>query len=145
MLYQVPSGSKSSSSGRATGFALTNALRSAICVVDPSSFTRRIPLSACRNPCEQPAPDSSAYSVCPTNATSATPLVRPPESGDVELDGSPVATGVTAPCGPILTMLAVKPPEYGPIGAGTCSQSACVVCIVPPVPPSATYRLPSGP
>ena len=83
--------------------------------------------------------------MCPTNATSATPLVRPPESGDVELDGSPVATGVTAPCGPILTMLAVKPPEYGPIGAGTCSQSACVVCIVPPVPPSATYRLPSGP
>ena len=40
---------------------------------------------------------------------------------------------------------AVNPPVYGPTGLGTCGQSAGVVLPLPPVPPSATYRLPSGP
>jgi len=110
MLYQVPSGSKSSGSGFATGCALMKALRFATCVVVPFAFTRRIELSVPRSPCEQPAPDWSAYSVCPMNSTSATPLVKAPDSGDVELDGSPVATGETVPFGATATMLAVKPP-----------------------------------
>ncbi len=74
MLYQVPSGSKSSSSGFATGCVLRNALRFAIGVVVPFEFTRRIALSASACPWEQPAPASSAYSVLPMKATSATPL-----------------------------------------------------------------------
>src|SRR5215471_20642448 len=39
----------------------------------------------------------------------------------------------------------VKPPLYGPTGAGTWRQSADVVIRLPPRPPSATYRSPSGP
>src|SRR5215831_4356890 len=42
-------------------------------------------------------------------------------------------------------MREVKPPLYGPTGAGTWRQSAGVVIWLPPRPPSATYRSPLGP
>ena len=61
MLYQVPSGSKSSSSGLATGFAWMNALRSAMSYHLPSRWTLKTPLGTVGTPCEHPAPPSSPY------------------------------------------------------------------------------------
>ena len=60
MLYHVPSGSKSSGSGLATGFAGWNALRSAISYHDPLRSTLMTPFGTSGTPCEQPAPPSSA-------------------------------------------------------------------------------------
>jgi hypothetical protein len=59
MLYQVPSGSKSSSSGLATGCEAWNALRFAIIVHELPGPTRKTPLGTVGTPCEQPAPASS--------------------------------------------------------------------------------------
>src|SRR5262245_46394107 len=42
-------------------------------------------------------------------------------------------------------MREVKPPLYGPTGGSTWVHCESVVMAVPPLPPSATYRLPSGP
>src|SRR5215471_7815123 len=145
MLYQVPSGSKSPGFGCPTGWDFRNRLRSATGVVVPSGLTRRIELSVPSRPCEQPAPASSAYNRPPTNATSATPLTSEPAVGEVWLDGRLPATVVRTPFGPIFEMRDVKPPLYGPTGAGTWLQSADVVIWLPPRPPSATYRSPLGP
>ena len=98
MLYHVPSGSKSSSSGFATGCALMKSLRSATCVVVPLGFTRRTALSTVAFPCEQPAPVSSAYIVLPMNATSATPLWKFRGGADWS-DGRPPTTVDRTPPG----------------------------------------------
>src|SRR5262249_62321256 len=81
----------------------------------------------------------------PANASSAAPRPGDPAAGGVWLDGRLPAPVVRAPLGPILEMREVKPPLYGPTGAGTWRQSADVVIWLPPRPPSATYRSPSGP
>ena len=60
MLYQVPSGVKSSGSGWATGCAFWNALRFAISLHVPCLATLMTPFGILGTPCEQPAPDSSA-------------------------------------------------------------------------------------
>src|ERR1700750_1819266 len=52
---------------------------------------------------------------------------------------------VRTPFGLIFEMREVKPPLYGPTGAGTWRQFAHVVIRLPPRPPSATYRSPLGP
>src|SRR2546423_652759 len=54
MLYHVPSGSKSSSSGFATGFAAWKALRSAITCHAPPGPTLITPLGTSGTPCEHP-------------------------------------------------------------------------------------------
>ena len=59
MLYQVPSGSKSSSSGLATGCASWNALRFASSDHVPLGPTLITPFGTFGTPCEQPAPASS--------------------------------------------------------------------------------------
>ena len=59
MLYQVPSGSKSSSSGLATGCAFWNALRFATSSHEPFGLTWITPFGTLGTPCEQPAPASS--------------------------------------------------------------------------------------
>src|SRR5213595_1032964 len=72
-----------------------------------------------------------------------------PGTGCVWLDGSPVTTWVTTPAG--LTF-EIRPPRtgsfvlpvYGPIGGATCAHWPTVESF-PPRPPSATYKLPSGP
>jgi hypothetical protein len=51
---------------------------------------------------------------------------------------------VRTPCGSIFEMRDVKPPLYGPT-SDTWVHSADVVVRLPPRPPSATYRSPSGP
>ena len=99
MLYHVPSGSKSSWSGSATGCAAWNALRFAISDQVPSWPTRMTPLGTSGTPCEQPAPASSAYSWWPMNATLETPLTRLPMAALVWLEGSPITTVVTTPPG----------------------------------------------
>jgi hypothetical protein len=109
-LYQVPSGSKSSSSGCATGLACWKALRSAIRVQVPSLLTLIIPFGTFGTPWEQPAPANNAYRVLPTKATSATPLIRGLGTGWVWLEGRFSTTEVTTPAGLIFTMLAVIPP-----------------------------------
>src|SRR6267154_5656025 len=143
MLYHVPSGSKSASSGFLTGCRFWNTDRSAIIVVLPSVFTRSTPLSVPARPCEQPAPAKIAYSVLPTKATSATPLTKLPWLAIVWLEGKLSTTVVTFPSAPIFEIRPVNPPVYGPT-SGTWVHSPTVDS-VPPVPPSATYRLPSGP
>jgi len=60
MLYQVPSGSKSSALGFLTGLAFWNSDKSAIMVVVPSEFTRSTPLSVPASPWEHPAPANIA-------------------------------------------------------------------------------------
>src|SRR5256885_15500903 len=97
MLYQVPSGSKSSGSGFATGFAARYALRFATIVVDPSPLTRSTPFDVWASPCEHPAPAVSAYRCPSTNASAAPPLARLPRAALVSLDGSPDATTVGEP------------------------------------------------
>src|SRR5919197_3150407 len=82
------------------------------------------------------------------NATSETPLMKP-TAGLVWLDGSALTSVETVPVG--LT-LEIRPPStglfvlpvYGPMGGATCGQVPTVES-VPPRPPSATYRFPSGP
>src|SRR4051794_27343015 len=78
-------------------------------------------------------------------ATSATPLIKPPTFGLVWLDGKLSTTVVRKPWGLILEMRApVALAVYGPTGGTTCSQAPSLE-FNPPVPPSATYRDPSGP
>ena len=60
MLYHVPSGSKSSGSGLATGCAAWKALRFAISFHLPCWPTLMTPFGTVGTPCEQPAPDSRA-------------------------------------------------------------------------------------
>ena len=60
MLYHVPSGSKSSGSGWATGCAFWNALRFAISFHLPWWPTLMTPFGTVGTPCAQRAPDSSA-------------------------------------------------------------------------------------
>src|SRR5678816_3085083 len=145
MFHHVPSGSKSSGSGLATGWVFWNALRFATSVAAPVELMRTTALSRPRTPCEQPAPPISAYMVLPMNAMSATPLVSAPVCALVWLDGSLLVTVVRTPCGVIFEILPpTELPVYGPIGGITCGQCPAVDC-VPPLPPSATYRLPSGP
>src|SRR5215469_517308 len=114
MLYHVPSGSKSpviGSVGLATGCACWNALRFAIIVQLRSGFTRMTPLGMLGTPCEQPAPAKIAYSVLPTNATSATPLAN----GSATLDGNPSTNVSTWPLASILEMREpVVLPKYSP-------------------------------
>src|ERR1035437_328758 len=98
-----------------------------------------MPFAVPASPCEHPAPDTSAYRVPPTNATSATPDTSPPERSVDWLDGRPSAMGVLAPFEPIFEIRAVMPPVFGPTGGGICGQSPTVVAM-PPRPPSATYR-----
>src|SRR6266853_5560663 len=136
MLYQVPSGSKSSGLGFLTGLAFWNADRSAIIVVVPSGLTRSTALSVPASPCEQPAPARSAYSVLSIKATSATPLIRLPKAGEVALEGKLSTTVVRVPSEVIFDIRAVRPPTYGPTGATTCGHSPTVER-VPAAPPSA--------
>lgn len=57
-------------------------------------------------------------------ATSATPLVKLPMSGDVSEDGRPLTKSPFAPAGEILRICAPSAlPLYGPIGNGTWSGS----------------------
>src|SRR6266851_9780692 len=144
MLYHVPSGSKSSGSGFLTGCVFRKADRLAIIVVVPSAFTRSTALSVPASPWEQPAPANIAYSVLPTKATSATPLFKPPKAGEVWVEGNLSATLVRVPSGLILEIRAVNPPVYGQTGEITWSHNP-TLDKVPPAPPSATYRFPSGP
>src|SRR5262245_1108058 len=126
-----------------------NSLRFAIIVQDPFEATRITPFGTAATPCEQPAPASTAYIWLPTKATSATPLISGPTPGAVWLEGSPLAKVVRTPAGdtfemrPPLTGSFVLP-VYGPIGGSTWSHWPTVES-VPPRPPSATYRFPSGP
>ena len=92
MLYHVPSGSKSSSSGFLTGWFRWNRLRLAIIVQLPSWWTRITPLGIPGTPCEQPAPASRAYMRWPMKATLETPLTRLPSAGLVWLEGSALTT-----------------------------------------------------
>src|SRR5437868_6784770 len=78
MLYHVPSGSKSSGSGLATGWVFWKRLRLATKVVWSLESTRITPLFVPASPCEHPAPASSPYSLPSTKATSATPLTKLP-------------------------------------------------------------------
>src|SRR5262245_5739890 len=102
MLYQVPSGSKSSGSVVLVGFACWKAERFAVISQVPSGLTRttplgtRCPLARGGIPCEQPAPASRPYGVPPRKATAPTPLTRPPLCGLVWLEGKPWATGLGA-------------------------------------------------
>src|SRR5262249_40218409 len=123
--------------------------RSATTDVVPFGLTRSRSLSVPERPCEQPAPDSSAYSVCPTNCTSATPAISP-----LPLDASLSTTTVLLPWRSMRVTRELNPPFAGPTGGGTCLQgwvsdssdfSSPVLEILPPVPPSATYSAPSGP
>jgi hypothetical protein len=97
MEYQVPSGSKSSGSGWATGCAFWNALRFAISFHRPCRPTLITPFGTPGRPCEQPAPDSSAYSRRPMNATADTPLTTPPTALLARLEGSASTTVDTTP------------------------------------------------
>src|ERR1700682_3698389 len=110
MLYHVPSGSKSSGWGLATGWLFWNVDRLATVVVLPSAFTRSTPLRVLASPWEQPAPAKSAYSVLPMNATSATPLTRLPWFAGVWSEGRLSATVVTVLSGAIFEIRAVNPP-----------------------------------
>src|SRR5437868_1567238 len=103
-----------------------------------------MPLGTSATPCEQPAPARSAYSVRPMKVTSATPLTRLPSATLVWLDGRLSAITVRTPVRLTFEMWAVRPLVYGPTGATTCVHWPTVV-VAPPRPPSATYRLPSGP
>src|SRR5262245_66526046 len=82
-------------------------------------------------------------------AMSATPLISGPTAGAVWLEGSPLENVVRAPARetfeirPPLTGSFVLP-VYGPIGGTTCVHWPAVEAL-PPSPPSATYRFPSGP
>src|SRR5262245_134502 len=82
-------------------------------------------------------------------AMSATPLISGPTAGAVWLEGSPLENVVRAPARetfeirPPLTGSSVLP-VYGPIGGSTCVHWPTVESL-PPRPPSATYRFPSGP
>src|ERR1051326_6096763 len=144
MLYHVPSGSKSSSSGAATGCVFTHALRSAITFQEPLLFTFATPFGTDGTPCEQPAPTSNAYISLPTKATSATPETRLPSAALVWLEGKLSATVVLTPWALIFEILPlVTLPRYGP-APWACSHNPTVET-VPPKPPSATYKFPSGP
>src|SRR5450755_4228064 len=80
------------------------------------------------------------------NATSATPLIRLPEPALVWLDGRLSMTVTRLPRRSTCEMRAPTGlPVYGPTSGTTCAQSAAVVAKGPPVPPSATYKLLSGP
>src|SRR2546423_13185007 len=103
-----------------------------------------MPLGTSATPCEQPAPARSAYSVRPTKVTSATPLTRLPSATLVWLEGRWSTITVRRPVRLTFEMWAVRPLVYGPTGATTCVHWPTVV-VAPPRPPSATYRLPSGP
>src|SRR5579863_4885443 len=135
---KVPSGSKSSGDGLATGLLARNVLRSASIVHVPLTTSTSItPLGVPETPWEQPAPASKAYIVDPTKAISATPLTSDPCALLVWLDGR-LSTIVDRACNsPMREMRAVLPPVYGPTGATTCGHIP-VVEAVPPVPPSAT-------
>src|SRR5450432_1307436 len=109
----------------------------------PLFFILTTPLGTDLTPCEQPAPASNAYKSFPINSTSATPEINPPPV--VMLDGSWSVTVVRTPCGLIFeTRPPVGLPNSGPTGKLTCGHCPTVE-IVPPTPPSATYRFPSGP
>ena len=82
-------------------------------------------------------------------ATLETPLTRFPEAGLVWLEGSAFTTVVTASARLIFEM---RPPLTGSLVLpvqGAAAPAACghkpTVEWVPPRPPSATYRFPSGP
>src|SRR5713226_6169733 len=122
-----------------------NALKLAIDLVLPSSLTRKTLLNVPATPWEQPAPASMPYRLFPMNARSATPLISLPIAALVWDDGSPVTIRATLPeVLSIFEMLDVKPPLYGPTGGMTWVQEPTVE-VLPPRPPSARYRLPSGP
>src|ERR1700722_5267711 len=92
-------------------------------------------------PCEHPDPAVSAYKSLPMNLTSETPLTRLFCAALVSLEGRPSMTLVTLPWGSILEMRDVYPPVYGPTGARTWSLGhISIVDVVPPAPPSATYK-----
>src|SRR5690349_3804545 len=149
MLNQVPSGSKSSASGWATGCVRWKRLRFAISDQLPWWPTRMTPLGTLGTPCEHPAPASSAYRWWPTKATLETPLTRLPSAGAVWLDGSPRTTTERTPAG---VTLEIRPPStgfpllpvYGAAAPDACRHLPTVECD-PPRPPSATYRSPFGP
>src|SRR6187397_1525891 len=105
MLYQVPSGSKSPSSGFAAGFAIRYSLRLAIIDQDPLAATFTIPLGTVDMPCEHPAPASSAYKVLPTNSTSETPSTSPPMISLAWLEGNWSVTVVLTPLTSIFEIL----------------------------------------
>src|SRR6267154_1691542 len=142
MLYQVPSGSKSSGSALATGFAAWKALRFASSDHVPPAPTWITPFGTVGTPCEQPAPASSAYRCSPTNATLETPLTRLPSAALVWLDGNAPTTAETTPAGLILE---IRPPRvtspvlprYGAAAPAACGQTP-TVDVEPPRPPSAT-------
>src|ERR1700722_17259194 len=98
-------------------------------------------------PCEQPPPPTSAYRSPSKNTTSATPMVPLTPRGPMVSEGKAEVAVVTFPLGLILEIRAVSPPVSGPGppgGPGTCGHCPMVL-FLPPVPASATYRLPSGP
>ncbi len=149
MLNHVPSGSKSSASGLATGCAAWNALRFAIILHVPFFRTRITPFGMFGTPCQQPAPARSAYSLWPRNPTLETPLTRLPVAAVVWLDGSPLTTVFRTPLG---VTFEIRPPRTGlfvlPVYGAAAPDAWVHVPTVewePPRPPSATYRSPSGP
>src|SRR5262245_46571906 len=79
-------------------------------------------------------------------ATSATPLTRFPSAALVWLDGR-LSTKVVRL--PLLSILEIREPVslpvYGPTGGITTQSGSAGGGFAPPIPPSATYRLPSGP
>src|SRR5262249_38205698 len=107
MLYQIPSGSKSSGSGVATGWLAWNPLRLAISDQVPPGPTLITPLGTEGTPCAQPAPASSAYSWLPMKATLDTPSTTLPAVGAVLVVGSALTPVATTPLG--LT-LEIRPP-----------------------------------
>src|SRR4029453_12232147 len=79
-------------------------------------------------------------------ATSATPLTRLPSTALVWLDGRLSTKVVRLPSLSILEIREpVVRPEYGPTGGLTTQSGSSGGGLAPPTPPSATYRLPSGP
>src|ERR1700728_1065025 len=110
-------------------------------------FTFAIPLGFFGLPCEQPPPPISAYRSPSKNTTSATPMVPFIPPGPMVTEGKPEATVVTFPLGLTLEIRPVSPPVSGPgpPGAPGTWTHCPTVLVVPPVPASATYRLPSGP
>src|SRR5215472_3286348 len=92
-------------------------------------------------PWEQPAPARIAYKFPSRKAMSATPLTRLPKAGLVWLEGRLSATVVRFPSRSILEMREPTGlPVYGPTGGGTVQSSVGGAGLVPPTPPSATYR-----
>src|SRR6476469_10400646 len=136
MLYQLPSGSKSSASGCATGCARSHLLRFASILSFPFSFTRLRLDGSSGCPCEQPTPIIT-YILLSENAMSAGPSTAPVW---LRADGSPSATVVRLPAIVTREIRPVNPPVHGPIGAGTYWHCPTVAVSFPPCGPASATQ-----